>query len=180
MKILLEFNQLKGLIEQSFTYKPENILNPQNKLKSNYVKSDEANPNIKPTKKQFAQEILNQGIKFPDVAFAISMLESGNLGSVIYNQNNNAFGMKRARIRPTTAKSEKLGHAVYESWIDSIKDYKLWEENIIRKKNIKTKDEYINILQKIYCPTDICGSDKYSSKIKSMIGAFNRAINAPN
>ena len=63
-----------------------------------------------------------------DIVMRQVWLETGNLGSAICNENNNLFGMKEPRIRETTALGTKRGHAYYKNYIESIKDYKLWQE----------------------------------------------------
>lgn len=169
--------KFSNLVEQKFRYNPQDILNKPNKIKSDFVTPHDNDPNVSPTKKIFAQEILNQKIVYPDVAFAVSMLESGNLKSPIFRSNNNAFGMKKATVRSTTALPDiKNKHAQYSNWIDSIKDYKLWESFMIQKKNIKNKEQYIQLLNQLYCPPGECGESDYNSKIKSMLGMFNNAL----
>jgi hypothetical protein len=67
-------------------------------------------------------------VKNSDIVLAQIKLETGNFTSKICLENNNLAGMKLAKVRKTTAKKEKNGHAFYESWIDSIQDLKLFQE----------------------------------------------------
>lgn len=95
------------------------------------------------------------GIRFPEVALAQMWLETGRFKSKIFKENNNLFGMKRARIRPSTNAGENRGHASYSSIEDSINDYVLWQEYFMpRYENnygkIETIDDYIRFLQPIY------------------------------
>ena len=70
------------------------------------------------------------GIDHPEVVKQQVMLETGALTSTICHENNNLFGMKEPRIRETTALGTKRGHSYYGTYIDSIKDYKLWQDNM--------------------------------------------------
>ena len=55
-------------------------------------------------------------IRHADIVYSQAKLESGNFSSKIFKENNNLFGMKRARQRATTATGENRGHATYSSW----------------------------------------------------------------
>jgi len=70
------------------------------------------------------------GIDHPEIVKQQIALETGMLTSAICNENRNLFGMKEPRIRETTALGTKRGHAYYKNYIDSIKDYKLWQDNM--------------------------------------------------
>ena len=70
------------------------------------------------------------GIDHPEIVMQQVLLETGQLSSAICHENNNLFGMKEPRVRSTTALGTKRGHAYYRSYIDSIKDYKLWQDNM--------------------------------------------------
>lgn len=65
----------------------------------------------------------------PVIVIAQSRLETGNYQSELCTDYNNLFGMKKARIRPTTATgSTENNYATYESWYDCIKDMKLFQQ----------------------------------------------------
>jgi len=70
------------------------------------------------------------GIDHPEIAMQQVILETGMLSSDICKENHNLFGMKEPRVRKTTALGTKRGHAYYENYIDSIKDYKLWQDEM--------------------------------------------------
>jgi len=70
------------------------------------------------------------GIDHPEIVMQQVALETGMLSSTICSENNNLFGMKEPRVRETTALGTKRGHAYYENYVDSIKDYKLWQDNM--------------------------------------------------
>jgi len=66
------------------------------------------------------------GIRNKDIVLRQIILESGWLRSGLTRRYNNLLGMKYARIRPTLAKGTALGHARFDHWTDSVKDYVLW------------------------------------------------------
>jgi len=70
------------------------------------------------------------GIEHKEIVMQQVALETGMLTSAICQENNNLFGMKEPRVRETTALGTKRGHAFYHNYIDSIKDYKLWQDNM--------------------------------------------------
>ena len=57
-----------------------------------------------------------------------------SLKSDLCKNNFNLFGMKLARVRETTALGEYNGHAYYANYLDSILDYKLWQDYLERKE----------------------------------------------
>jgi len=94
-------------------------------------------------------EIIENGIKHPDIVLAQAILESGYLSSQIFIENKNLFGMRFPERRPTVALSENRGYSVYDCWTDSVKDYKLFQDFLFRRKE-KTRDEYFDYLNRIY------------------------------
>jgi uncharacterized FlgJ-related protein len=72
--------------------------------------------------------------KHPDIVYAQARLESGEFKSKLSKDYNNYFGMKMAKVRPTTAIEEQMEHAAYNHWSESIYDYMLYQqyyENLI-------------------------------------------------
>lgn len=102
------------------------------------------------------------GIKFPDIVLAQAKIETGHFKSKIFKKNNNLFGMKLARKRQTTAIGEQFNHAMYQNWVQSVIDYKIWQDKYASK--FKTKDLYLNYLSDIYSE-----NDKYINLIKKML-----------
>ena len=97
------------------------------------------------------EQIVEMGIKFPDVVFAQAVLESGNFTSNLFKNHNNLFGMKLPSIRETVAIGKvKNGYAKYNSWGESIYDYYLWQNYMFSKKDISTKKEYLKMIDRIY------------------------------
>lgn len=68
-------------------------------------------------------------IKNPSIVLLQARLETGDYTSIIFQDNNNLFGMKYpSRGRETPALGILYGHAYYRHWTDSVKDYKLFQE----------------------------------------------------
>lgn len=105
-------------------------------------------------------------VKYPHIVLAQAKLESGNFRSKLFKQNNNMFGMKKARRRATTAKYAKSGFAYYTDWVDCVYDYILYQDNILSK--ISNEKEYFAKLGRTYAQ-----SPTYVSKLKYMIEVEN-------
>ena len=137
------------------------------KLISPEPEKKEAQGKLPFTEKNLAQELKKQGIMYPDVALAQSMLETGYFKSNIFLDNNNLFGMKHPKQRPTLSKGPNRGHASFNNWQDSVKDYKMWQE--YNKLSNLSKDQYIAKLNRIYCMPPSCGSNNYAKKVQSLL-----------
>jgi uncharacterized FlgJ-related protein len=98
------------------------------------------------------------GIQHIDVVLAQAILESGTFTSRIFKTKNNMFGMKVPGKRQTTAINKK-GYASYVSWVDCVKDYKLYQDYVTKNKVI-SKSKYLSIIAKSYSQ-----SPEYVSKI---------------
>jgi len=108
------------------------------------------------------KQLVRIGVAYPDVVLAQAKIETGNFTSKIFRENNNMFGMKLPYRRKTTAVGESRNHAKYTNWIQSIKDYKLWQDKMIHKA--PTKRAYLAYLRRNYA------EDKnYIKKIKQII-----------
>jgi len=101
-------------------------------------------------------------VRHKDVVLAQIIVETGNLTSPIFKENNNLFGMKEAKSRPTTALGTQRNHAYYISWKESIVDYALWQSSFARGLS---KDEYISYLGQVYAE-----DSSYTKKIYKLIG----------
>lgn len=100
-------------------------------------------------------------IEHPDIVYAQAILETGHFTSDIFIQNNNLFGMKFPKIRETKATGENMNHATFESWIESVEDYKLWQDSFASGK---TRDEYFTYLGSVYAQ-----DKRYVTKLKKII-----------
>jgi len=101
----------------------------------------------------FSQEALVEyvyslNVRFPHIILAQAHLESGKFTSGVFISNNNLFGMKQARLRPTTNKGSKRGYAVYPHWRDSVMDYILYYAVYMHR--FKTEAAYYAYLDRTY------------------------------
>ena len=126
------------------------------------------------SEKNLGQELKNQGVMYPDVAMAQSMLETGYFKSDVFLDNNNLFGMKQPKQRQTLSKGTNRGHATFNNWQDSVKDYKMWQD--YNKLNNLSKDQYITKLNRIYCMPPSCGSNNYAKKVKSLLSRASSSL----
>ena len=106
-----------------------------------------------PNQREVYQQIVSVGIKFPDVTLAQAILESANFKSKIAVQNNNLFGMRLPKSRETTAVGQKSGYARYLSWKDSVRDFKMWQDSLFKKRPNMTRSQYLNYISRLYSET---------------------------
>jgi flagellum-specific peptidoglycan hydrolase FlgJ len=118
-------------------------------------------------------EILEQGIEFPDIVFAQAILESSHFKSKIYRENNNIFGMKIAKRRTTTSTGSRNGFSVYSSWRESIIDYYYYQEMILSKRKMN-REQYFSFLDKNYAKGQL-----YSKKLKDIINKYKNILYTP-
>jgi uncharacterized FlgJ-related protein len=163
MKIVITEAQ-KGMLEEQMVSKI------MNKIKSLFGAETPKNPTIKPFSLQnLKNEIVKQNIKYPNIALAQAVHESGHFSSNVYLENNNLFGMKKPNVRKTTAVGENRGHATYKNWVDSVRDYKLFQDELGYSK-LSVKD-YMKKLDTDYCP-----GCNYPKKIKDQL-EYNKKNN---
>lgn len=110
----------------------------------------------------FIELLKDCNIKYPYIVLAQAKFESGNFTSKIFKQNNNMFGMRKARQRITTAESEKSTYAYYRDWIDAVHDYAMYQSVVMR--SVENEENYFNRLGERYAEDTL-----YISKLKSMI-----------
>ena len=113
------------------------------------------------------QEIVKNNIEYPEIVWSQAILESGNFKSEVFNSNNNLFGMKFPRKRSTTSVGSNRGYAKYESWKESVKDYKLYQTHYFKDKKIN-RSEYFRHLNRVYCEIGSSYSDRVKKIIKKM------------
>jgi len=116
---------------------------------------------------EFSEEKLDAylkeiNIKFPDIVKAQATLETGYFKSEIFLVNHNLFGMKVAKLRPTTALGENRGHAYYDNWKQSVIDYAFYQSSYLRQA--KTEEEYLGYLKISYAE-----DPNYINKLKKLI-----------
>ena len=117
-----------------------------------------------PNQREVYEELVRLDVKFPDIVLAQTILESGNFSSKVAKQNNNLFGMRMPKVRETTAIGQRYGYARYYNWKDSVKDYKLWQEALLKKYPNMTRGQYKSYINRIYST-----GKNYISKINLII-----------
>lgn len=148
------FNKIKPFIiillilNLSYIYKNSSSYKYEEKLISkdeNIIIDTNSYCNNSFSKEEFILMIKKMNLKFPHIVYAQSILETGYWESKIFKENNNLFGMKRARSRPTTSFFEKNEHAYYSNWKESLYDYMIYQSTYLSKyKNEKDYIEYLN------------------------------------
>jgi hypothetical protein len=116
-------------------------------------------------------EIVKQDIEFPEIVWSQAILESGHFTSKIFKENNNFFGMRLPAIRSTVAVGKRNGYAIYNSWRDCVRDYKLYQDYIFSKRTY-TEESYFTHLNKTY---SISGAS-YSSKLKAIRKTLEKRV----
>jgi flagellum-specific peptidoglycan hydrolase FlgJ len=165
MKLIILESQLRSIIEQSVAGAPNYGVTA--KPISNIQTQDQASQLSfaqKFSPQNLQQEIVKQGIKYPDIVMAQAKIESGHFSSPIFKENNNLFGMKLPESRKTTAIGKNRGHAKYNTWQDSVKDYKLWQDQL--GWSSLPKDVYLQKLSDRYCSPPDCPKGYYSKIVK--------------
>ncbi len=114
------------------------------------------------SKQKFKEYVLSLNVKFPNIVMAQAELESSHFNSVMFHENNNMFGMKPAKLRPTTNKGENRGHAYFDSWKDCVLDYAFYSATYLNE--IKTEAEYLNYLKSSYAE-----DPNYINKLKTIL-----------
>jgi len=95
-------------------------------------------------------------ILHPNAVYKQTLLETGHFKSNVFSRNNNLFGMKHPYSRKTTSLGDSLGYAYYNNYIESIKDYKLYQERYYKK------GDYYEFLRKSGYSED----SLYTNKVK--------------
>jgi flagellum-specific peptidoglycan hydrolase FlgJ len=114
---------------------------------------------------QIEETIYKMNFKYPHIVLAQAKLESSNFNSTIFKENNNLFGMKQARTRPTTATGTSRSHATYGTWKDSIVDYALYSSTYLSGK---TENEYYAYLGRNYAQ-----DPEYVTKLRQIVEKEN-------
>jgi hypothetical protein len=110
--------------------------------------------------------ILELNIRFPHIVYAQAQLETCNFTSHIFKVNNNLFGMREAKRRPTTNKGTENGHAYFDNWKESVVDYAFYQAAYLFK--LKSEDEYWDYLGQNYAE-----DPNYVNKLKNIIEKEN-------
>lgn len=114
------------------------------------------------SKDELKNYLQDMNVKYPDIVLAQAEIETGHFTSTIFKENNNLFGLKEAKLRPTTAIGTNNNHAYYNNWRESVQDYCLYQASHL--KEIKTKEEYLQYLEQNYAE-----DTNYVNKIKKIL-----------
>ena len=101
--------------------------------------------------------LVNFECKHPEWVIRQAKLETGNFTSDNFKKNHNLFGMKYSE-RGYCQKSKKTHYAVYRKWVESVYDYRDWQEVKYKQGN------YLSFLQSVGYAED----KKYINKLKSI------------
>ena len=99
------------------------------------------------TKEKLVQYLKDLNIKFPEVVYAQAVIESGNFTSKKFIEDNNLFGMRKAKSRCTLAFGTGT-YAKFKTWRESVIDYALYQTAFAKK--CRTRAEYVNHLARNY------------------------------
>ena len=135
------------------------------------ILSDEARLIVMREDNEFSRDklreyILQLNIKYPHIVLAQAELESGTFTSPIFKENNNVFGMKCAKLRPTTNTGEHRGHACYNTWKESVVDYALYSSRYLN--HIQSEAEYLDYLGQSYAE-----DKEYVKKLNKILNSYN-------
>jgi len=135
---------------------------------NNYLKSLEIKKEINEIKhSEFSVELLKKylklkGVKHSKIIIRQFALETGYFQSKSFTRYHNICGMKRAKIRPTTAIGSGYGHAAYKHWTDSVDDYILWQKYY--KDKLTASKNYYDFLEDV----GYAENSRYVTLIKQM------------
>ena len=93
-------------------------------------------------------ELHKQGVHYPHIVFAQSMIETGNLSSFICKERNNLFGMHNPTVRESKTIAKRGDkYAKFSTWQDAVEDMKLWQAMHELNGQEFTDAEYIAFLR---------------------------------
>jgi uncharacterized FlgJ-related protein len=169
LKLLKEVNPIKAIlaiVSLSFVVSLMYLSVANSKLTDIQGETEEITRIIIKDEIQFSEEnlknlLLELNVRFPHIVLAQAKLESGNFKSHMFLENNNIFGMKEAKRRPTTNKGTQNGHAYYENWKDCVIDYAFYQAAYLN--DLRTEAQYYQYLSASYAE-----DPGYISKVKSI------------
>jgi uncharacterized FlgJ-related protein len=118
------------------------------------------------TEEKLIEYLKELNVKYPEVVYAQAVIESGGFKSGLFKSQNNIFGMKKAKQRPTLALKSSGTYASFKNWRESVIDYVLYQSRFIHK--ISNREEYINHLAKNYAT-----SGNYKRHLVELINKLN-------
>lgn len=111
------------------------------------------------------REIAEHDIMYPEIVLQQAKLETGNFTSYLFEECNNLFGMRVPQQRECAPGllGESYYHACYDTWEQSVLDYAIWQEAMIKWGRLDTTSAaaYYHSLDAFYAT-----ADAYSSTLK--------------
>jgi len=110
------------------------------------------------TKENLKQEILNNGIYFPNIVLKQALWESAHLKSNMGITYNNLFGLRNCDKDYTYSNGKINGYLTFRNWEFCVKEYKIFQERKFKEKYyldfLKTigyaeSDNYVDEIVKI-------------------------------
>lgn len=130
--------------------RPDNIVTRLHRVHTHSV--HEVQPKkLRFTINRFKDMLIKLNVKHPDIVFAQAKLETGNFRSSVFRTNNNLFGFKVARSRPTVCIGMISNHAAYDNWQMSVIDYAIWQSKYCSRMS---HAEYLSYLKENYAEDD--------------------------
>jgi len=115
-----------------------------------------------PFSRELFYEALCCYVKNPDIVYRQALLETGWFTHPRFTVYHNTLGMKKARYRKHVQSGVWKKHATYDHWLDSVKDYALWQEywdslgynmnnyyDFLEHVGYATADHYVKTLKKL-------------------------------
>lgn len=93
--------------------------------------------------------IQGMGYTYPDIAFAISAVETGYWWTP--PSGHNLFGMKK-NGRGYYSSLSRSGYCRYQSELASLSDYKAYEQQVIVKYSLASRADYLRHIHRRFCP----------------------------
>lgn len=118
------------------------------------------------SEKEFVQLLKDLNVKYPHIAMAQSIVETGHFKSKIFRENNNLFGMKESFRRVSTAKGTQYNHAYYDTWSESVYDYAFYQCRYLGA--ISSESDYYEYLSNYYAE-----DPDYVQKVKKAVQEYN-------
>ena len=131
------------------------------KPEKEYIKT-EITIKEKDYKKTVFEMIDELPFKYKDIVRSQAVLESGNFKSLVFKQNFNAFGMRQAMQRLSTATGSNLNHATYKTVEDCVIDRLLYETKYLHGLS---REQYFQYLDRLYAES----GNNYSKTLKQII-----------
>ena len=90
------------------------------------------------TEQTLLDSLISWDVYFPELVVKQMKLETAGFTSNLYKNTNNLMGMGYPYKRKTTAtgkyKSGKYNYAMYDNWVESAKDYTLYQKEYFTEK----------------------------------------------